>query len=57
MVNRVQCGRLGFDPWIEKIPWRMERLPTPVFLPGEFHGWKSLAGYCSEDHRESDITK
>ena len=26
------------DPWIEKIPWRRERLPTPVFWPGEFHG-------------------
>ena len=27
-----------FDPWIGKIPWRRERLPTPVFWPGEFHG-------------------
>ena len=26
------------DPWIEKIPWRRERLPTLVFWPGEFHG-------------------
>ena len=24
--------------WVEKIPWRTERLPTPVFWPGEFHG-------------------
>ena len=29
---RLQCGRSGFDPWVEKIPWRRERLPTPVFL-------------------------
>ena len=29
---------LGFDPWVGKIPWRRERLPTPVFWPGEFHG-------------------
>ena len=35
---RLQCGRPGFDPWIGKIPWRRERLPTPVFWPGEFHG-------------------
>ena len=28
----------GFDPWVGKIPWRRERLPTPVFWPGEFHG-------------------
>ena len=27
----LQCGRLGFDPWVGKIPWRRERLPTPIF--------------------------
>ena len=32
------------DPWIRKIPWRREWLPTPVFLPGESHGQRSLAG-------------
>ena len=32
---------------IGKIPWRRERLPTPVFLPGESHGQRSLAGYKS----------
>ena len=37
--------RLRFGPWVEKIPWRMEWQPTPVFLPGEFHGQRSLAGY------------
>ena len=35
---RPQCGRPGFDPWVGKIPWSRERLPTPVFWPGEFHG-------------------
>ena len=34
----LQCGRSGFDLWVGKIPWRRERLPTLVFLPGEFHG-------------------
>ena len=33
---RLQCGRLGFDLWVGKIPWIRERLPTPVFWPGEF---------------------
>ena len=36
--NRLQCGRPGFHPWAGKIPWRRERLPTPVFWPGEFRG-------------------
>jgi len=30
--------RPGFDPWVGKIPWRRERLPTTVFWSGEFHG-------------------
>ena len=34
----LQCGRPGFDPWVGKILWRREMLPTPVFWPGEFHG-------------------
>ena len=41
----LQFGRPGFDPWVGKIPWRRERLPTPVCLPGEFHGQRSLEGY------------
>ena len=36
--SQLQSRRPGFDPWIGKIPWRMERLPTPVFWPGEFNG-------------------
>ena len=34
----LQCGRPGFDSWVGKIPWRRERLPTPVLWPGENHG-------------------
>ena len=30
--------RPGFNPWVGKIPWRREELPTPVLRPGEFHG-------------------
>ena len=33
-----------FDPWVRKILWRRDWQPTPVFLPGEFHGQRSLAG-------------
>ena len=43
--------------WIRKIPWRREWLPTPVFLPGEFHGQRSLAGYSPWGHKESDMTE
>ena len=37
-----QCRRPGFDPWVRRIPWREKWLPTPVFLPGESHGQRSL---------------
>ena len=36
--------RRGFTPWVGKIPWRRERLPTPVFWPGESHKQRNLAG-------------
>ena len=45
--NPLQCGRPGFDPWVGKIPWRREWLPTPVFWPREFHGLYSPWG-CNE---------
>ena len=35
--------RCGFDPWVRKIPWRRSWQPTPVFLPGESHGLRSLS--------------
>ena len=35
-----------FNPWVRKITYRKEWQPTPVFLPGEFHGQRSLVG-CS----------
>ena len=44
--NAGRRKRLRFDPWEEKIPWRRGWQPTPVFLPREFHGKRSLAG-CS----------
>ena len=53
----LQCRRPGFNPWVWKIPWRRERLSTPVFLPGESHGQKSLAGYSPWGYKELDITE
>jgi len=35
----------GLDPWVRKLLWRRTWQPTPVFLPGESHGQRSLAGY------------
>ena len=46
-----------FNPWIRRIHWRKEWQSTPVFLPGEFHGQKSLAGYSPWGCKESDMTK
>ena len=37
------------------MPWRWEWLPTPVFLPGEFHEQRSLVGYGPWGHKESDM--
>ena len=55
-----QCRRhkrYGFDPWVRKIPKRRAWQSTPVLLPAEFHGQRSLAG-CSPQHRkESDMAK
>ena len=44
-----------FDPWVGKIPWRREWLPSPVSLPGESHGQRSLAG-SSWGHKELDMS-
>ena len=53
----LQCRRCRFDPWFGKIPWRRERLPTPVFLPGEFHGQRNLVSYSPWDRKELDMTE
>ena len=52
----LRCRRPVFDPWVGKIPWRRELQSTPVFLPGEFHGLRSLAGHSSWGCKESDMT-
>ena len=61
LVKNLPCQcrrhRLGFDPWVGKIPWRRKWQPTPVFLPEEFHGQRSLAACSPWGHKESDKTE
>ena len=47
-----QCRRHGFSSWV-KIPWRRKCQPTPVFLPGKSHGWRSLASYSPLGHKRA----
>ena len=53
----LHCRRPGFDPCVGKIPWRRKWQPTPVLLPGESHGWRSLVGYSLWDRKDSDMTE
>ena len=59
--SACQCSRCrgcGFYPWVGNIPWRWAWQPTPVvFLPGEFHGQRSLAGHSPWGLKESDMTE
>ena len=41
-----------FSCWTGKILWRREWQPTPVFLPGESHGQRSLAGYSRRGRKQ-----
>ena len=52
----LHCGNWVLS-WVGKIPWRRTRQPTPVFLPGESHGQRSLAGYSLWGCKESDMTQ
>ena len=54
IMQEAQVQSLG---WIGKIPWRKEWQPTPIFLPGEFHGQRSLAGYSPWGRKELDMTE
>ena len=50
--SACSVGNLGW-----KIPWRRAWQPTPVSLPGESHGQRSLVGYSPWGHKESDRTE
>ena len=55
-ANAINTGD-RFSPWVGKIPWRGEWLPTPVLLPGEFLGQRSLVGYSPWGHKELDMAE
>ena len=56
-ANAGDIKRHACDPWVRKNPWRREWLPTPVFLPKESHGQRSLAGYSPWGREQSDPTE
>ena len=43
----VNAGDLSSIPGSGRFTWRREWLPTPIFLPEEFHGQRSLAGQAT----------
>ena len=49
--------RCWFDPWIRKISWRRKWQRTPIFLPGKYHGQRSLVGYSPRGPKELDTTE
>ena len=55
--SSCQCRQCRLDPWVGNTPWRRKWQHAPVFLPGKFHGQRSLAGYCPWGCRESDTTE
>ena len=62
VVKNLPCQcreheRSRFDLWVRKTPWRRAWQPTPVFLPGDVHGQRSLVGYSSWGHKELDMTE
>ena len=59
MVKNLPANarRHGFDPLSQKDPLEEEWQPTPVFLPGEFHGQRSLGGCSPWGRKESDMTE
>ena len=55
--NLTALQETRFDSWVRKILWRREWLPTPVFLPGELYGQRSLGSYSPWGHKESDTSE
>ena len=53
----LQCGRLGLNPWVGKIPWREACNPLQYSCLENPHGQRSLAGYSQWDQKESYTTE
>ena len=56
-ANAGEARNTGLVPEVGKIPWRRKWQPTPVFLPGEPHGLRSLVGHSPWGRKESDTMK
>ena len=52
----INAGATGSIPGSGRFPWRKKWQPTPVFLPGKFHGQRSQVGYSIWGHKELDMT-
>ena len=61
VAQRLKCLPAMRETWLQSLgwedPWRRKWQPTPVFLPGEPHGQRSLAGYSPRGRKESDTTE
>ena len=55
--SACNAGDPGSIPGLERFSWRRKWQPTPVFLPGESHGWRNLMGYNPRGCKESDTTE
>ena len=55
LVNAREARDGAFHPWVGRIPWKRKWRPPPVFLPGKFHGQRSLSTYSPWVHQESDM--
>ena len=57
LLANVRDIRTQVQSPVGKIPWRRTWQPTPVFLPGESHGQRSVVGYSLQGHQESEMTE
>ena len=61
VAQRVKHLPAMRETWVWSLgwedPWRRKWQPTPVFLPGESHGWRSMVGYSPWGRKELDTTE
>ena len=57
LPTQARRERQAFDPWAQHIHWKRAQQPTPVFLPAESHGQKSVVGCRPWGHTELDMTE
>ena len=57
VAQEVKRLSVMWETWVRKIRWRRKWQPTPVLLPGKFHGWRNLVGYSPWGCKELDTTE